>query len=196
MITEDKKTRIKEYQKQYREKNIEKRKEFAKEYYQNNKEKLKKKKREYYEENKEIILIKIASYQKENKNKINKVKNEYRKNRRDNDSLYNLKHNLRTLISSSFKEKGLKKNSKTCDILGCSFDEFKQYLESKFEDWMNWGNKGLYNGELNYGWDIDHIIPISSATTEEDIVKLNHFTNLRPLCSKVNRVIKRNKIIF
>ena len=34
---------------------------------------------------------------------------------------------------------------------------------------MNWENYGLYNGELNYGWDIDHIIPISSAKTEEEV---------------------------
>lgn len=59
---------------------------------------------------------------------------------------------------------------------------------------MTWDNKGLYNGEEGYGWDIDHIIPLSTATTEEDIVKLNHFTNLQPLCSYVNRVIKKHNI--
>ena len=63
-----------------------------------------------------------------------------------------------------------------------------------FEPWMNWENKGLYNGKLNYGWDIDHKIPVSSATTEEELVKLNHYTNLQPLCSKINRDIKKNKI--
>jgi hypothetical protein len=110
--------------------------------------------------------------------------------------LYNLKHNIRALIASSFKEKGLKKNSKTSEILSCSFEEFKSYLESKFESWMTWDNKGVYNGELNYGWDIDHIILVSSGMTEEEVVKLNHFTNLQPLCSKINRDIKRNKIIF
>ena len=56
---------------------------------------------------------------------------------------------------------------------------------------MTWKNKGLYNGEFNYGWDIDHIIPLSSAENYEDLVKLNHYSNLRPLCSKVNRDIKR-----
>ena len=59
---------------------------------------------------------------------------------------------------------------------------------------MNWNNKGLYNGELNYGWDIDHIVPISSAITEEDIIRLNHYMNLQPLCSKINRDIKRDTI--
>ena len=72
----------------------------------------------------------------------------------------------------------------------------KLYLESKFEPWMNWENRGLYNGEFNHGWDIDHIIPISSAETEEDLIKLNHYTNLQPLCSKVNRNIKKNKIEY
>ena len=61
---------------------------------------------------------------------------------------------------------------------------------------MNWDNRGLYNGEFNCGWDIDHIIPISLATTEEELIKLCHYTNLQPLCSKVNRDIKKNNLEF
>ena len=108
--------------------------------------------------------------------------------------LFNLKEKIRCLIKYSFKRNGFSKTSKTQQILGCTFEEFKQYLESKFESWMNWENRGLYNGELNFGWDIDHIIPISSAKTDEDIIKLNHYTNLQPLCSYTNRYIKINKI--
>jgi hypothetical protein len=59
---------------------------------------------------------------------------------------------------------------------------------------MTWENRGLYNGELNYGWDIDHIIPLDTAETIQDIIRLNHYTNLQPLCSKVNRDIKKNII--
>ena len=59
---------------------------------------------------------------------------------------------------------------------------------------MTWENRGLYNGELDYGWDIDHVIPSSSATNAEEMIKLNHYGNLQPLCSKVNRDIKRNNI--
>ena len=36
----------------------------------------------------------------------------------------------------------------------------------------------------------DHIIPLSSDKTEEELVRLNHYTNLQPLCSYVNRYIK------
>ena len=47
----------------------------------------------------------------------------------------------------------------------------------------------------NYGkWHIDHIIPLSSAKTEQDILKLCHYTNLQPLWAKGN-IIKSNKII-
>jgi hypothetical protein len=103
--------------------------------------------------------------------------------------------NIRNLIGHSIRKKGFIKKSKTNDILGCSFEELKQHLESKFEPWMDWNNRGLYNGELNYGWDIDHIIPVSSAKTEEEILKLNHYINLQPLCSYTNRCIKRDKLL-
>ena len=61
---------------------------------------------------------------------------------------------------------------------------------------MTWENYGKYNGELNYGWDIDHIIPVSSAKNKEEILKINHYTNLQPLCSKINRDIKKDKIYY
>ena len=55
---------------------------------------------------------------------------------------------------------------------------------------MNWDNYGLYNGTENYGWDIDHIKPSSLAINEEELLKLNHFSNLQPLCSYINRDVK------
>ena len=112
------------------------------------------------------------------------------------DPLFKLKKNTRNLINYSFTKNGYFKASKTEQILGCTYQEFKDYLESKFEHWMNWENKGLYKiNTYNYGWDIDHIIPLDTAITVEDIVRLNHYTNLQPLCSKVNRDIKKANII-
>jgi hypothetical protein len=167
---------VKEYNKVYRENNKEKIKLIDKEYYKNNSEKLKNNRKEYYINNKE---------------KHNEYSKEYMRKRLKSDLLFKLTANIRCLIKNSIKTKGYRKNTKTESILGCSFEEFKLHLESKFEHWMRWSNHGMYNGELNYGWDIDHILPCSSAKNEEEIIKLNHYTNLQPLCSHVNRYIKK-----
>jgi len=97
------------------------------------------------------------------------------------------------LIQLSLKSKGYTKDSKTFEILGCDVIKFKEYLESKFDHWMTWDNKGLYNGSFDYGWDLDHIIPLKTALTKEDVIKLNHYTNFQPLCGKLNREIKNGK---
>lgn len=157
------------------------------------KEKFKKYYKKYYEKNKEIILPIILEKQKNNRLKIN----ERQRKRYSEDPVFRLKQIIRRSILKNLKLLNCKKNSATTEILGCNFDEFKIYLESKFEPWMNWDNYGKYKkGLVNYGWDIDHIIPISKAKNEEDVYKLNHYTNLYPLCSNINRYVKKNNYDF
>lgn len=113
------------------------------------------------------------------------------------DNNYRLRKIIYSLVYQSLKFNGGKKNSKTYQILGCTLKEFKIYIESKFESWMSWNNQGNPKDgifEFNKTWDLDHIIPVSSAQSEEELLKLNLYTNFQPLCSKVNREIKRNKI--
>lgn len=138
----------------------------------------------------------MKEYNIENREKLNTLRNIYNKNRKKNDPLYKLTINIRSFILSSLKTKGYVKKSKTNEILGCSFEDFQIHLENKFESWMSWNNRGLYNGDFNYGWDIDHIIPLSSAKTEDEIIKLNHYSNLQPLCSYTNRYIKKDNINY
>lgn len=57
---------------------------------------------------------------------------------------------------------------------------------------MNWSNHGKYTGNYNETWQLDHIIPMSSAENETDVILLNHYTNFQPICSKVNNE-KSNK---
>ena len=150
----------------------------------------------YRDENKDTIRVSRKKWELKNKEKRKKSRRDQLREKRKKNILFAIRSSISRSIRSSIIRNGFSKNNKTEFILGCSFEEFKIYLESKFEEWMTWDNRGLYNGEFNYGWDIDHIIPVSSAKTEEEIYKLNHYTNLQPLCSKINRDIKSDKNII
>jgi hypothetical protein len=143
---------------------------------------------------KDLIYLRSKEYYVNNKKKILNQINIRNKERRSIDPKFKLICNIRSLVNNSFRKNNSLKITKTQNILGCSFQEFKTYLESKFEPWMNWDNRGQYNGEFNYGWDLDHIIPISSANSIEEVIKLHHYTNFQPLCSKINRFHKKNKL--
>jgi hypothetical protein len=80
------------------------------------------------------------------------------------------------------------KKSKTFEIIGCTPEFLKEYIEKQFIKGMEWSNHSVY------GWHIDHIIPLSSANTEEEIYKLCHYTNLQPLWAE-NNLKKSNKIL-
>ena len=179
---------INEKAKNHRINNIDKIKIRCKNYQDNNKEKITKANKEWRANN----LDYVKSYQKEYKKRNKLIRNQKEKERKSLDPTYKLKHNIRGLVYKSLKRNNYSKQTKTYEILGCDYSNFKEYLESKFESWMSWENYGLYNGELNFGWDIDHIKPLITGFTEEDIIKLNHYTNLQPLCSYINRNVKRD----
>jgi hypothetical protein len=145
-------------------------------------------KRKSWENNIKNPEFKLKQKNRRRKNHLNKLKT---------DPLYKLKISFSRRLNKYLRRGRVDKSSNApyfLDKLGCSFEDFKIHLESKFEHWMNWDNYGLYNGELNYGWDIDHVIPLSIADSEEEIYKLSHYTNLQPLCSRINRDIKKDKI--
>ena len=156
------------HQKEYREKD--ENKEYVKNWRQDNKEDIKLKKSIYYKNNKEKIIEKVGLYQKE---------------RMKTDSLYKLTRGIRSLILVSFKNQFTEKSKRTQEILGCTYEEFKIYLESKFDENMNWENQGSY-------WHMDHIKPISLATSKDEVYKLNHYTNFQPLYS-LDNLSKGNK---
>ena len=188
---------IKNYKISYKEKG--KRSKSDKKYYLKNKEHINNKNNDYYSKNTDKVRNIQKSYRKNNKENLSIKGLEYSKryyNKKKSDSIFKLKGNCRSMIGNALRFNGYVKNSKTEEILGCSFELFKEYLESKFEPWMTWENHGKFNSELNYGWDIDHIIPLDSAETEEDIINLNNYTNLQPLCSYTNRHIKMYKLTF
>jgi hypothetical protein len=86
-------------------------------------------------------------------------------------------------IQQAFLRKSFLKTSKTFTILNCTWEEFKIHLEDNDYGFII-NQKGL---------DLDHIIPISSAKTEEDVYKLNHWSNFQLLPEEYNRNIKKGK---
>lgn len=153
-----------------------------------------KKTKKWKKENSEITKEYNKRYLSNNRERLNKYKNNWFNEKMKSDSNFKLRKKIKTTINDAFRSKSCKRNTKIIEILGCSIDEFKLYLESKFESWMTWDNHGLYEKDkFNVGWDIDHIIPISKASNEDDILKLSHYSNFQPLCSKINRDIKKAK---
>ncbi len=188
----------KERNKKYRESHKEETKEYKQKYNKLNKKEVAKYQKEYnkqyYKSNKIKIDKKNKTYRKENIDKVRETGRLYKKNRKSVDSLFKLSQNIKSLILGSIKSSGFKKETKTAKILGCTIQEFKEYLENQFESWMNWNNYGVYKINGKRTWQIDHLLPSASAKTEEDIIKLNHHSNLKPLCSKEN-LDKGNKLI-
>jgi hypothetical protein len=188
------KEKISEYNKEWRRLNPEKQKENGDKWRVNNKDKVKKSRMSYKEKNRDKLSEQGKEYYKNNKEDCYQRSKKIIYFKYANDPLFKFKFNLRKLINNSIKRQGYGKLSKSFTILGCDFEQFKMHIESKFEPWMTWENYGGIPTTKNERWDIDHIIPISSAKDETQAVKLNHFTNLQPLCSYYNRYIKSNKI--
>jgi hypothetical protein len=102
------------------------------------------------------------------------------------ETLLKLKVSIRCLIKKAIKRNGYTKLSSTNNILGCDYDTFKHHIESLFLDNMTWDNRDL--------WDIDHIVPVSYADNYDELILLNHYTNLRPLW-KLDNQSKYNKLL-
>ena len=184
----DCKSCLKEYKKKYNQANKDKIKEYyeankerKKEYQKANKERLKEYKKKYYQANKERTKDCNKEYRKANKER----RNELARERKKVDPLFKMKVNLRTRTWSAFKNKGYNKNTKTQEMLGVNWEVCKAHIERQFAKGMNWSNYGE--------WHIDHVIPIASANTEEELKKLCHYSNLQPLWA-VDNIIKSNVI--
>jgi len=163
----------KDCQKQYKNDNKELIAHKKKEWREKNKEFLSEYHHEWYINNIEEKRDYDKNYRKDNKTNINEYNKLYQKRKRKIDPLYNLISNIRSLISNSISSRGFSKNSKSAQILGCSFEDFKIHIENQFPEGMSWENRS--------DWHLDHIKPISLATTEEEIITLNHYTNFQPL---------------
>lgn len=150
--------------------------EIAKYNYLKNKEYSKRHK----EKNKDKIEENKIKWKQQNKTSNPNYWSNYRNNRNKKDCNFKFSNSIRSLIFGAFRrgKNQYKKNAKTETILGCTIEEFRNYISAQFKKGMSFDNHGE--------WHLDHIIPIATAQSEEDIIKLNHYTNFQPLWAEEN----------
>ena len=162
-------------------------------------EKANKRSKENYKQNREIILKRVKEYSLRNKECIKTYQDMYhkkedvkikrrarRKERRQSEPEFKIMHNISSRIRSALKNN---KNKKSIKYLGCTIQQFKQWLEYQFDSNMNWSNQGTY-------WEIDHVTPCASFCLEDENEQMLCFNwkNCRPLESKKN-IQKSDKIL-
>jgi hypothetical protein len=84
------------------------------------------------------------------------------------------------MLNDAFRRREYTKSESLKKITGLAVDVLIKYLLKTFKE--NYG----YEWEGQESVHIDHIIPLSTAKTEEDVKKLCHYTNLQLLKAKDN----------
>jgi hypothetical protein len=164
-----------ETRKKYYEKNRDKILQYSKKWSEKNKERLKIINRIWAKNNPDKVKAKIQRYSAKHKDRIREMRKIYASTPKAK-----LINSLRCATKRIAYYSGAKKKFPTVKLLGCSFKEAKEYLESKFKDGMNWDNFGK--------WHIDHIRPLASfdLTDVNQQLIAGHYTNLQPLWASEN----------
>lgn len=144
----------------------------------------------YLKKNKDKISLQRRERYLKTKDHYIKSNNKRKKEREQEDPLYKLSNNIRRNIRRSFSRNHttkFRKVLKTERLLGCSIPEFTKYLLSKCPE-------GTSTSDFHqFGYHLDHIVPISFAKTQEEVEKLCHYTNYQPMWWRDN-IIKSNQI--
>ena len=108
---------------------------------------------------------------------------DYTKKRRANDESFRLACNLRSRLRTALSKQVTQKNDKTEDLLGISFQEFKEYIEFLMTPEMTW--KTI---------ELDHVKALSSfnLTDIEQLKEATHYSNIQPLL-KIDNLRKGSK---
>lgn len=172
------KDQVKKSQAAKYEKNKERYLQQMKEKYAANSEEIKKQRMAYYYKNRESVLAAQKESSRKNKERERPQKAAYCRRRREVDVNFLLIGRMRCRINDALRIGKFPKTGKTEELLGCDMETLRIHIESKFKAGMTWGNREL--------WHIDHIMPLSSASTIEEINMLFHYRNLQPLWAEEN----------
>lgn len=97
-----------------------------------------------------------------------------------NDPQFRMKCMLRKRIQKFCTKEN--KAEKTENLLGCSYERFRAYVEELFRDGMDWDNFGLR------GWHLDHIAPCAffDLTNHDDQRLCFNYQNIQPMWGSEN----------
>jgi hypothetical protein len=182
----------------------ERRKATARKYYQANRKKLIQNVTNRRAANPEKAQEDQRKYQKANRKKLQEKANKWKtanpdlvkaqkrrrhaKKQKGSDPIYAVANSFRARMRRVFTRNGFSKKSTTAKMLGCSWKHFCQHIEKQFTDNMSWGNRS--------DWHLDHILPLSCATTIDGLEKLSHYTNIRPLWAAENLQKSDNLVLI
>lgn len=106
--------------------------------------------------------------------------------RRKSDPTLAMRSRLSRLMAHALRGAGVLKNSPTLEMLGYTADDLRRHIEKQLTDGMSWDNRSE--------WQLDHIIPVSTARTKDDVIALNQLSNLRPMWAKENNRKKDQRL--
>lgn len=170
---QDNKNKIKQRVAQYYIDNEDKIKQWRKQYYIDNKDKIKQRRKQYRLINSNKIKKQWAQYYIDTRPRRIQYNTEYNKNKKLIDINYKISCNLRSRLNSAIKNK--QKVGSSVRDLGCTIEEFKQYITNKFTEGMTWSNHGK--------WHFDHIVPLNMFNLQdrEQFLIACNYTNYQPL---------------
>lgn len=144
---------------------------------------------EYRAANKKRLAINYEAWYAQPQNRLKKleymrdynktVANPRTQRRYETDNVFAVATRCRARLAKALQRAGYAKNGKTQDLIGCSYKDLIAHIEAQFVDGMGWHNRNE--------WHLDHIIPVASAKTEDELLDLFHFSNLQPLWADDNR---------
>jgi hypothetical protein len=133
----------------------------------------------YHLEHREKTLDYLKKYYRENKSRAREQSRVRQKERLATDPVYKAKRQAQLSIWKAFNNNGQISSDKIKYWVGCTAEELTTHLKNTWE--REYATK--WNGQP---YNVDHIVPLITATTVDDVKKLNHYTNLRLITPEDN----------
>lgn len=133
---------------------------------------------QHYQANRRTFIDQATAYRKANKETYNAYRRQLQSTKEATDINFRLRRRLRTRVYHALT--GYQKAATTMELVGCSLEDLKMYLEAQFEPGMTWENYGQ--------WHVDHVYPLAWVDLSDSAAqrKAFNYLNLRPLWALEN----------